>query len=267
MKAQRNPIFIPVILVMGGIWILLSNYLPGDYLPVEVDILEYWPLLLVVLGILILLRGDIAPSWQAHTFGITRGSVESADLEISSAEIDVRLSALQRTGRLIAGQYTARSRPRLAVRNNHARLTMRRGDTWLFSWADWGIEIAQDLPWSLLMSAHLGAIQADLRGLQLKQVHIATGIGDIKVICPTDEVGPIYVRSTFGDIQLLIPKDVPAIIQVKASPLSRVITRGGNFEKDESGQYHLTPAYNPDYPALEIVVAAMFGNIQMAIGK
>lgn len=262
MKAQRSPILFPILLVIVGILILLNNYLL-----INTDVLQFWPLLLVLIGLMVLWRGDLAPSWQAHSFGITRGNVESAAIEISSAEIDVRLAPLERGGRLIAGQYTARSRPRLAVRNTHAQLSLRRGDTWLFSLADWEVQLAQDLPWALLMSSHLGELEADLRNLQLSQVHIATGIGNIKVTSPNQEAGPIYLRSTFGDIHLLIPKNVPALIRVMASPMSRVITRGEDFQIDETQQHYSTPTYKPDYPALDIVAGTSFGNITLILGR
>lgn len=260
LKAQRSPILLPIILVVLGILILLDNLLLLDS-----NITNYSPILLIALGGLILWRGDLAPSWQAQSFGITRGSVESGALEISSAEIDVKLSSLKRAGRLIAGQYTARSRPRLAVRNNHARLTMRRGDTWLFSFADWEVEVARDLPWSLLMSSHLGEISADLRGMQLNQAHIASGIGNIKVISPDQEAGPIYVRSTFGDIQLIIPRDIPAVITINGSRMSKVWVRSRDIDTHEDQKVYTTSTYRPEQPALDITIASTFGDIQLAV--
>ncbi|NJL93212.1 MAG: hypothetical protein HC915_05525 [Anaerolineae bacterium] len=200
MQSQPRPSLLwPLLLVIIGVVILLNNFLI-----IDAEVVRLWPVLLVGLGLAALWRGDIAPSWQAHTFGITRGSVESGLLEVNSGEIDVNLRRLQRAGRLIAGQYTARSRPRLLVRNNQARILMRRGDTWLFSLADWDVELAPDLPWSLVMSAHLGELKADLRGLNLRQAHIATGVGDIEVICPDQDAGPLYLRSTLGSIQVII---------------------------------------------------------------
>lgn len=256
---QRTPILIPLALIVVGGVILLNNFLI-----IDADILGLWPILLILLGVQVLVRGDLAPSWQAQTFGITRGSVETASLEINSAEIDVRLSALDRAGRLIAGQYTARSRPRLTVRNNHAHLIMRRGSTWLFSLADWEITVAQDLPWSLLMSSHLGEIQADLRGITIKQAHIASGIGNIAVFCPDVESGEIYVRSTFGDIQIWVPRDVPALITIKASPLCKVITPKRDFRIDSSGKRYATASYQPDSAVLKLTVAGTFGNITLS---
>ena len=255
MRTQRAPIFFPVTLVLIGVVILLNNFLL-----INADIVSLWPLLLILIGLQVIWRGDLAPGWEAHTFGITRGSVESATLEVNSAEIDVRVQSLQRAGRLIAGQYTARSRPKLTVRNNRASLVMRRGNTWLFSLADWELGLAQDVPWAILMSAHLGAFQVDLRGLLINQAAIATGFGDIRLITPDRECGSLYVNSTFGDIQLAVPRGIPAVVHVKASPLCRVMARG--YQVDASGVYYATSG---EKPLVTATVSATFGNIQLSI--
>ena len=48
------------------------------------------------------LRSDLGITWQMQTFGITRGAVQVASLEACSGELDVKIRALRREGRLIA---------------------------------------------------------------------------------------------------------------------------------------------------------------------
>lgn len=255
----RTPIFFPLTLVLVGIVILLNNYLL-----INADLVSLWPLVLILIGIQVAWRGDLAPSWQAQSFGITRGSVESAALEVSSGEIDVRLAAMNRAGRLIAGQYTARSRPRLAVRNNHATLTMRRGNTWLFSLADWEVGLTHDVPWALLMSSHLGELQADLRGLELQRAFLSSGVGDIRVILPEQVAGKVHIQSTFGDLSVLIPPGLPALIHIQASPLCRVIVNDTSLHKDTTGAYYATSAYKPEQPYQRLELVNTFGNILLS---
>jgi hypothetical protein len=166
-QPKRAPWLWPLLLTVGSVLLLLHNFLLIDF-----DVAPYWPVLLVAVGIQLLLRGDIGPSWQAHTFGITRGSVQSASIEIESGELDVQVRALHKPGRLTAGQYTARSRPALTVRNNHATLRMERGQTWWLSLADWDVGLANDLPWSVLVSSYLGQMDVDLRGLIVERAYV-----------------------------------------------------------------------------------------------
>ena len=211
-STKRTPLLWPLVLMAGGVALLLDNF----WL-VDLDLAPYWPILLVLVGLLILVRGDFAPSWGAHTFGITRGSVESAAIEIESGEIDVQLQALRTSGRLIAGQYTARSRPGLAVRNNRARLTMHRGQTWWLSLADWDVGLAHDLPWEIL-SSHLGRLDADLRGIgsSAPTFHPAWAMS---VACPVRCRGELVARSSFGDVRGMPPRRT-AIVACRAGRLA-----------------------------------------------
>lgn len=219
-------------------------------------------MVLILIGIQLLWRGDIAPSWQAQTFGITRGSVTEGQVEISSGEIDVKLRASPRPERLIEGQYTARSRPSLKVRNNRALLKMQRGTTWLFSLADWQVELAQDLPWSMLVSTHLGQLDIDMRGLQIERAYIASGIGDVRLICSDCMAGEVEARSNLGDVRLAIPDGIPAIIRVEAGPLCRIIRHSKRYLEQPDFAI-VTEEYDPDLPAITVKVAATFGNIHL----
>lgn len=257
-QSGRAPLLWPLLLVVAGVFLLLNNFLL-----IDLNVLDYWPIALVLIGLQLLWRGDIAPSWQGQTFGITRGSVQDGALEISSGEIDVKLEALPNNERLIAGQYTARSRPKLSVRNNRASLSMQRGQTWWFSLADWDIGLASDLPWTILASAHLGQIDVDLRGLAIRRGYFASGIGNVRVICSERGSGPIVARSTFGEVRIAIPPDVPAIIYIEAGPLVRVI-RHSRIYRELPDQSIVTRAYEEtDAPAVEITLSSTFGNIHL----
>jgi Domain of unknown function (DUF5668) len=262
MRPGRTPIIVPILLVVVGILLLLKNFLLLE----NVDILQYWPVVLVLAGIQLLTRGDIGITWQAQTFGITRGNVQTAALEASSGELDVKVRALRREGRLVAGQYTGRSRPNLNVRSNHARLTMQRGHTWPFSLADWEIGLAKDLPWELLISAHLGELDIDLRGLQVEQVNAATGIGDLRLVVSDVEVdgrrGDVRAYSTLGNVTLVIPAEVEAVIRVESKPMARLQIDESRFLMLEPGVY-ATLGYEHSLMPINAEVMSTFGTVRL----
>jgi hypothetical protein len=216
-RTNRPPRLWPLVAIVVGVLLLLSNFQLLAF-----DVLALWPLLLVALGVQLLGQGDLGLTWQGQSFGITRGSVHRATLEANAGELDLNVRALRREGRLLAGQYTARSRPRLEVQHSQATLRMRRGETWLLSLADWEVGLARDLPWRLLLSAHLGQLNADLRSLNVHEARLATGIGDIKLVCPDASSGPIWVRSTLGNISVEVPDGVEAAVHVRSTALSQV---------------------------------------------
>lgn len=248
----------PFVLVVIGALLLLHNF----YL-LEFNVLDLWPALLILLGLQVFMRGDIGLSWAAQPFGITRGSVEAGTLRVSSGELDVQLAALQQPGRLIAGLYTARSRPQLDTAGNRAILTMQRGNTWQFSLASWEIQLARDLPWDLVISSFLGHIHADLRNLILNEVQISTGITNIHVTAPNIISGPITLRSTFGNVYLSVPDDIEAVLVVRGSRLFQVRTQNDRWRSDAPGQFQTNHA--DDAPeTLEITVSGTFGDLILA---
>jgi hypothetical protein len=260
-QPKRSPWLWPLIVMIGGLILLLKNFFL-----IDVNVTPYWPVILIALGIQLLLYGDIAPSWQAHTFGITRGSVESASVEIESGDLDVQLRALRKPGRLIAGQYTARSRPGLTVRHNHASLRMQRGQSWWLSLAHWDVGLANDLPWGVLISSYLGHLEADLHGLTIERAYVSSGIGNVSVACPRRAAGTVFARSTFGDVQLTIPDDSHVQITIKTGPFGRVRVDESRFTQIEPGIYtnHDGEAEAAEEPALNVVASTVFGSIYIS---
>ncbi len=242
MRVTRPPVLISLALILIGAVLLLRNFLFID--SPSLDPAHWWPVLLVAAGAQILWRGDLAFTWQAQTFGITRGNVQGAVIEIGSGEVDVKIRALRREGRLIAGQYAARSRPDLVVRGGQARLRMQRGQTWLLSLTDWEIGLARDLPWQVLLSAFFGDLDADLRGLQVERAYMATSFGDVRIIAP-EAVDIQSVRngpslrggSTFGSVLLTIPEGTAALVFIDAGRLTRTQIDETRFFRREPGVY------------------------------
>ena len=258
MRSTRAPLIIPLLLVVVGVLLLLSNFLLLE----NVDIVRWWPVLLVLAGLQLLVRGDLGVSWQTKEFGITRGTVQIASVEASSGEIDIKVRMLRREGRLVAGHYTARSRPQLTVRNNHARLMMQRGQTWPFSQGDWEIGLARDVPWTLLVSTHLGELDIDLRGVHVREANLATGIGDLK-LQPSHMVdNGIRARSTFGSIWVNVPPDDQVIVTVKSRPLSRINIDETRFLMVRPGVY-ATLGYEQSHSPTVLEVATTFGTIHL----
>jgi hypothetical protein len=219
--------------------------------------------LLVVIGGVILLRGDIVPSDEARSFGITRGSVESAALEVSAAEIDVHVYALEREGRLIAGQYAANSRPSLEVDRDHANLKMDRAATPWLSFADWRVALARDLPWSVFVTTNLGQAQLDLSGLIIQRAVIATGFGDIRLVCPEEALEPMIVRSALGNIHIIVPPGNRVMVRASGARMFRVHADESRYEVQDDGAYVARNA-DPLRSLIEINISGTFGDAYLA---
>lgn len=260
-KSSKGPWLWPLALAAVGVVLLLHNYLLlGDF-----AITNLWPLLLVVAGVQILLRGDLAPGWHSRTFGITRGSVEAGTLEISAGEIDVGLRALRPGAqeRLIAGQYAPLCRPVLQVNDVHTLLKMRRSDTPWLSFADWEMGLARDLPWQIYISTHLGQIDLDLSDVIVLEAVIASGIGDVRVVCPLEAFSPLYLRSTLGNVHLLTPPGYNVRVQVQGGRLFGLNVNPDRYDEIEPGLFASRDA-GPERPEIPIYISGVFGEAYLA---
>lgn len=254
-KGSRGPWLWPLGLAAVGVVLLLYNFLLLE----NFNVTALWPLLLVVAGAAILLRGDLTPSTEARTFGVTRGSVESATLEISAGEIDVAVRALQREGRLIAGQYAANTRPTMRVNDTHTYLKLDRAATPWFSFADWEMAVAADLPWRILVSTHLGGINLDLSDLIVQEAVVATGFGDVRLTAPREALGAVRLHSTLGNIHLITPVGCRVCVTVHAGRLFHIHADDRRYDQPEPGVYLALDAEEQS-PLVEITLHGTFGD-------
>jgi hypothetical protein len=257
-KSSRGLLLTSIALVALGVILLLNNYL----LLSGFNVSALWPLLLVFLGAVILLRGDVIPRDDARTFGITRGSVEAATLEISAGEVDVTARPLQREGRLIAGQYAAESRPALNVHETTAHLRMERASTPWLSFSDWEVSLAHDLPWQLYVSTSLGQVKFDLTGLIVQRAVIATGFGDIRVVCPREALEPLELRSNLGNIHFLTPPGSSTRVYTHGSRFFKVHADPNRYDQSAPGVY--TARNTSESALIEVHIYGTFGDAYLA---
>ncbi len=261
MRSKRvgGPILWPIVLIGGGLLLLIDNFLLLE----GFNAVNLWPLLLVIAGIQILLRGDFTISDAARTFGITRGSVEAGTLEINSGIVDVNIRPLpEGQERLIAGQYAPHARPSLQVDGVHAHLKMARAQTRWYDFADWALSLTQDMPWRILISTNLGQVDIDLSELILEDAVIATGLGDIQLVCPLEAFAPIQVCSHLGNIHIITPHGYRATIHTEAGRFVRVHHNPERYETLLPDVYSSIEA-DEDAPPIEIHVHTTFGNIYL----
>lgn len=256
-KRSLGPILWPLGLVGVGVILLLSNFLLlGDF-----AVVDLWPLLLVVLGLQILLRGDVVPDDSSTPFAITRGSVESASLEINAAEIDVQIGSTDQTSsdRLIAGQFARKSRPTLEVDDTHAHLRMARSQTPWLSFTNWDAYLSPDLAWQIVVGTNLGQITLDLSDINVRNVLASTGFGAIQITLPQQAEEAIYLRSLLGSITVQAPPDTNVRIRIEGSRMFTVQADETRYDQIEAGLYR-TYATEHDDQMIDVVIAGTFGD-------
>src|SRR5262249_54834071 len=128
-----------------------------------------------------------------------------------------------------------------------------------------------------LISAYLGELDIDLRGLQVGQANFGTGIGDIRIVAselpPVAEevegeseeariLGGIRAYSTFGDVTLVIPLETQAIVKIAAKPMARLHIDESRFLMLEPGVY-ATLGYEQSAAPIRAEIGSTFGAIRV----
>ncbi|MCU0498773.1 MAG: hypothetical protein MUF87_15590 [Anaerolineae bacterium] len=257
-KETRAPLLWSLLLiVIGVVWLLDSFLLLGDFNP-----LGLLPLVLVIAGAQILLGGDIQLITKTHSFFLTRGSVQSGTIEVSAADIDVEIRPLQREGRLIAGQFAV-PRPQFKFTELEAQLRFMRADTPWYAFGDWQIALAQDLPWQLFITSHLGQLNLDLSDVIIQDAVIATGLGDIRLVAPREALAPIYVQTALGVCTLITPPGYATRITVNAGRMVTLKVNETRYLTEATGVYRSVDVDQGDWPIVEIVLTATFGDVYL----
>jgi hypothetical protein len=261
-KSAKGPIILPLLLAVMGVLLLLNNFL----IVRDFNIASLLPLLLVVIGAQILLRGDFVPGTDTRTFGITRGSVEAATLEVSAGEIDVALQALQgerSQERLIAGQYAAGARPDLRVDGVQAHLRLDRARTPWVAFGDWELGLAQEMPWQIYISTSLGQVNADFSQLVMEKALISTGQGEIRFTAPAESFEAILLKSTLGSVHVVTPPGIRTRITVQRGRLFGIHFDAARYTEEFPGLYTARDAHN-DAPVVDIVIQGSAGDAYLA---
>jgi hypothetical protein len=259
-KNNAFPLLWAICLVAVGVILLLDNFmLLGDF-----NAVALLPLLLVVAGTQVLLKGDFLPASETRPFVVTRGSVESGTLEISAGDVDVDIYPLQRENRLIAGQYAVGTTPELkTVQDNYSHIIMNRANTPWYAMADWQVGLAKDLPWQFLISTHLGQIDLDLSELIVHEAIVASGMGDIRISLPQEPFKTLFVRSTFGNIQLKSAERSNVRIRVEKGRFFN-IKHDADCYQEVAPYVFETIHFDDQAPIVEVVVRGTFGNAYLA---
>lgn len=260
-QSATEPFILPFLVALIGLALLLDRFL---FFP-NIDLLSLIPLLLVITGLALLFQGDFELDNVTRSFGITRGSVQSATIELNSGEIDVAVGTLDRADRLIAGQYARSARPLLHVdeARTHAYLRLDRANTYWSNTAKWEVELALNLPWQPIISTNLGNLALNLHGLIVDGGVVATGMGDIELVCPRETLHPLTIISQMGTIQVVCPTGYNVEVSIEGTIFSRVWADQHGFEQIHALKYrslHPTAAA----PVVQLIVKTTFGDVYLA---
>jgi len=207
-----GPIFWPILLILVGVLFLMSNLDLLSFDPWQ--LLQWWPLILVVIGLDILL----AVAWPRSGTGRESLSIDQDSLpepevhvEFGAGELNVEAGAAP--GKLLEGEFT--DDVEYQLRGQRLKVYSRPEWWGWWNWRErrWNVRLTRDIP--LKLRLQVGACQADLdlSDLRVTDFSLETGAADTRVRFPR-EAGMTHaqVKAGAASVKLSIPEGVAARI-------------------------------------------------------
>lgn len=256
MKDSRGtPIFWPIILITVGVIWLLSNFdiLPRFNYSLLFDL---WPLLLIVGGINLLLGKRLAwlkavvtlaavalavlyvffapslglaqvPEVQEAQLAEPIGEATSARINIDSSLGRTRITPLKDDTQLFEADLKYVGDLIFDVTGTTEKEIQLRTDTEsfdssLYNMLDedqlrWNIGLTPNIPLSLEFSGGVGEIVLDLSGLQLTDLYVNGGVGDLEINIPANaEMYNVEIKGGVGSLHVIFAEGANVDVQINA---------------------------------------------------
>jgi len=295
-KQRNNPISAAiwgtVLLFLGTIFILQTT----DVLPWTLwgTLWRFWPAILILLGIGILLRGY--STWLVSLVSVVilggclgiaigqhgpihAGSMESEKLPLGSLEradvyIEFRAGSLD-IGSLssgspelaeleydvINGQKTLVSSLQVRGTTAELRLDADHEEFWGDGGVDWRIDLTRNIPLSISIRSAASSVDLDLRRLMLTSLTLDIDAGNYSVILPSSTgFTSVDVDVDIANVEISVPGTVAARIWINGD-LSLIDVDRDRFPQD--GDYYQSPDYDSAANRVEIVIDSDIGRVEV----
>ena len=135
---------------------------------------------------------------------------------------------------------------------------------WIFSRQadeskEWALFLTSTVPLDLRVDTGVGKTVLDLSGLNLSNLDIDSGVGEIMVILPEEGGFDVRISGGVGKLELHVPSGLAARISVDTG-LGNVSVVG---DFDQRGGAYYTNAYNDAEESVEIYLDGGVGNIRI----
>ncbi len=262
---RRNSVFWGLVIVLVGVALLLNNLLPG----VNVH-LYLWPGLLILAGLWFLL----APAWrrgrvEVQPVSIPLGNIQSAELRLQHGAGKLELSAVNRPGMLLEGEFTggvkvieeqgapaARFRLQSSFFNEDVMIPGFSSGSGLL----WNVGLTPEIPLQLRFETGACEARIDLTGLQVTEVRLQTGASRTDLTLPaTAGLTRVSVESGLAGVVIRVPQAVAA--RVKVSSGLAGISVASRFPL--AGGFYASPDFDSAANKAEISIDTALGSVEI----
>lgn len=209
------------ILIGVGVIFLIVNLL-------NINLLRLWPLVLVIIGLMLLFGRTGSGTARTSYFSAPRAGVGEADIDVhlSVGRAQVRPLAAD-SDLLLDAEVTYVGE--IDFRADGGRVVLKQtGDSglhwinpanWVQNWDDgmpWRVGLARGVPMRLVLHGGAGKADADLRALQVTDLRLHGGLGEMSVALPDPGAGySADVDGGMGELSISLPSNTSLTLRIK----------------------------------------------------
>ena len=221
----RGPILFPLILIVLGLLLLFSNlgYISFDFWQF---VRTWWPLLLIVFGLDILIGSLRARNVKAQTLAFDLGAAAQADVSINfgAGELTIGKAA---PGKIVDGTFEGEVR---YDTRPDGRVSLKLEPLNWWGWSPrgyrWNVGLTDAVPLKLALDGGAANANADLTDLKVADLRLKTGASSTVIKLPR-AAGMTTVRINAGaaSVKLIVPEGVAARVHSSMAIGSNEINR------------------------------------------
>ncbi len=209
---MRRPILFPLVLIVLGVLFLLSNlgYIQFDFWGF---IGTWWPLILVIVGLDVLIGSLWARNVKVQTLALDLGAAAQADVSINfgAGELTIGKAA---PGKIVDGTFEGEVRHE-ANPDGRVWLKLEPWNWWGWNTRGyrWTVGLTDAVPLKLSLDGGAANSNIDLTDLKLTDLRLKTGASSTVLRLPR-AAGKTNVRINAGaaGVKLIVPEGVAARI-------------------------------------------------------
>ncbi|HEY3375793.1 MAG TPA: DUF5668 domain-containing protein [Candidatus Aquicultor sp.] len=256
---------IALVLIVAGAVLLLSNL---GYISVNpfTLIFEFWPLVLVVLGLYFLwLRFRPMPRFTSSNLAEPLGSATRADVTVDFGAGELTIDPLGESDKLIDGSF--RYQPSLSVGKQGTTTRVKLGHAewpWFSvfpSAADnWRIGLTTRIPLNVCINTGASRVFADLSSNIVENIELHTGASDVTLRLPQHGSTRVRIEAGAASIRVEVPQGVSARI-ISKSALSSLDVDQRRFPPAAAG--YASPDYDTAQDKADIEVSTGMASVNI----
>ncbi len=283
-----------LMLILAGLILFLNN-LGYTYWSVGRLIFQFWPVLLIIIGISFFWGGRI-PGWLAFiSIAVLAAAVimlavggavrspspgeratlnvgRSQNPDLASGKLELKFGG----GRLFMDSFTEEwlegeflgpwgAVPSTQKDGETIAVTVKQeGGSWRLGNGavnDWRVHLARDLPWEIKVDTGAVRGEIDLAGLPLEGLDIKVGAGDLELrLGDNGESAPVSIKAGASNVKLMVAEGTGVKIRLRGALTNTNLQELGWFLVD--GEY-VSPGYEEAPSRLDLEVEMGVGNLQV----